>query len=88
MDGEWLTLESHDVSIRVNLWGPFFWTVSREVLRSVHGPVIRTDHGTYAVRYAGIGVTNQAAQYYALNKATNFAEGRTAKELHLLPSIN
>lgn len=88
MDGEWLSLKSHDVSIRVKLWGPFFWTVSREVLRSVHGPVIRTDHGTYAVRYAGMGVTNQAAQYYALNKATNFAEWRAAMEMHLLPSIN
>lgn len=88
MDGEWLPLTSHDASIRVKLWGPFFWTVTREVLRSVHGPVLRTDHGTYGVRYAGMGETNQAAQYYALNKATNFEEWRAAMEMHLLPSIN
>lgn len=88
MDGKWLSLENHEVAIRVKLWGPFFWTVNREVLRSVHGPVMRTDHGTYAVRYAGMGETNQAAQYYALNKATNFAEWRAAMNMHLLPSIN
>ena len=55
LDGKWQTLESRIITIKVKLLGFIPWTVKREALRSVHGPVLRTDHGTYAIRYAGMG---------------------------------
>ena len=57
LDGEWLMLESEEIKIDVLIWGFIPWSVKETVYRSVHGPVMKTDHGTYAVRYAGMGRT-------------------------------
>ncbi|MEO8115089.1 MAG: acylase [Phenylobacterium sp.] len=88
LDGAWKTLEKRTVSIKVKRPDGGFDTVSREVLRSVHGPAMRTDHGTFAIRYAGQDEIRQAEQYYRLDKARNLAEWRQAMSLGVLPSIN
>jgi penicillin amidase/acyl-homoserine-lactone acylase len=88
LDGEWRDLEKTVATIRVDLWGPFWWTVEREVLRSEHGPVLRTQSGVFAVRYAGMGEMAQVEQYYALDKARNLGEWIEAMKLQALPSIN
>lgn len=88
LDGNWRDFEKSTAEIRVNLWGPFWWTVEREVLRSDHGPVLETPNGFFAVRYAGIGEIRQVEQYYALDKATGFGEWIEAMKLQALPSIN
>ncbi|MDZ4198270.1 MAG: penicillin acylase family protein, partial [Kiritimatiellia bacterium] len=88
LDGEWREFEKSTARIRVDLWGPFWWTVGREVLRSEHGPVLKTEKGAFAVRYAGIGEIRQVEQYYALDKATQLGEWIEAMKLQALPSIN
>jgi penicillin amidase/acyl-homoserine-lactone acylase len=88
LDGTWRDFEKSTAEIRVDLWGPFWWTVEREVLRSEHGPVLETPNGFFAVRYAGIGEIRQVEQYYALDKATRFGEWIEAMKLQALPSIN
>ena len=88
LDGEWQDFERHEVDIKVKLWGPFWWTVSREVLRSAHGPVVRTDGGAYALRYAGMNEIRQVEQYYRLNRAASLAEWQSAMAIQALPSIN
>jgi len=88
LDGEWKALERREIDITVKLWGRLRWTVKREVLRSAHGPVLRQGHGTYALRYAGMGEMRQVEQYYRMNKATNFDEWREAMRMLALPSIN
>ena len=88
LDDEWRDFEKGTAEIRVDLWGPFWWTVEREVLRSAHGPVLKTPNGYFAVRYAGIGEIRQVEQYYALDKATNLGEWIEAMKLQALPSIN
>jgi penicillin amidase/acyl-homoserine-lactone acylase len=50
--------------------------------------VIRRDHGTYAVRYAGMDEIRQLEQYYRLGKARSFEEWRAAMAMQALPSIN
>ena len=69
-----MTFEKTSVDLKVRLWGPFWWTVSRDVEYSEHGPVIRQDHGTYAVRYAGMGEVGNIDQRLAMNKAENLDE--------------
>lgn len=88
LDGRWRDFERSEAKLRVKLWGPFRWTVKRPVLRSVHGPVLETKSGLYALRYAGIGESRQPLQYWRLNRATNLQEWQAAMALQALPSIN
>lgn len=88
LDGKWRTFEKSDAALTVKLLGPLRWTVHREVLYSAHGPVLKTDHGVFAIRYAGMGEIRQALQYYRLDKARDLAEWKDAMRLQALPSIN
>jgi penicillin amidase/acyl-homoserine-lactone acylase len=88
LDGKWRDFERSDAAIRVKLFGPFIWTFHRDVLFSAQGPVLETDHGVYAIRYAGMGEYRQALQYYRLDKARNLAEWKDAMRIGALPSIN
>jgi penicillin amidase/acyl-homoserine-lactone acylase len=88
LDGEWRTLESREITIDVKLMGFLPWSVTEEVLRSEHGPALRTDHGTYAVRYAGMGEMRQVEQWLAMSKAQNLAEWRDAMRIHSFASFN
>jgi penicillin amidase/acyl-homoserine-lactone acylase len=88
LDGQWKDFEKGDAAIRVKIWGPLIWTVHRPLLWSVQGPVFKTDHGMFAVRYAGMGEVRQSLQYYRLNKAATRDEWLAAMRLQALPSIN
>ena len=87
-DGQWRDLEVRQADITVKLLGRLRWTVQREVLWSVYGPVIRQEHGTYAVRYAGMGQAGIFEQLYRMNKARNFQEWQNAMRLLALPTFN
>jgi len=88
LDGRWKAFERSEARLRVRLWGPFHWTVKKPVLRSVHGPVLETKSGLYAIRYAGMGEARQPLQYWRLNKAASRDEWTAAMALQALPSIN
>ena len=88
VDGEWLELESFDIPIKVLLWGWLPWTVKEKGYRSIHGPVMKTDHGTYALRYAGMDEIRQVEQWLAMSAATSFAEWREAMALQHIASFN
>lgn len=88
LDGVWRNFEIGDAAIRVKLLGPLIWTFHQPLLHSAHGPVFRTDHGVFAVRYAGMGDINQSVQYFRENKAENLAQWRAAVNMNALPSLN
>ncbi len=88
LDGEWRAFEKSVATFRVKVFGPILWTVKRDMLWSVHGPVLETDHGTFAISYAGQGELRQPNQYLAMNKARNLIEWRAAMAMQALPSIN
>jgi acyl-homoserine-lactone acylase len=87
-DGSWRTLETRLAPIDVKLLGPLHWTFRREVLWSVHGPVLRTAHGTYAIRFAGLGDAGQVEAWYRMNKAGSFAEWEAALRPGAIPMMN
>jgi acyl-homoserine-lactone acylase len=87
-DGQWLELEVRRAPIKVKLLGRLAWTFNQEVLWSVYGPVIRRDHGTYAVRYAGMGRVDIFQQLYLMNKAKDFQEWQAAVRSGALPTFN
>ena len=88
LDGKWRDFESKDAAIRVKIFGPLIWTVHRPVLFAAQGPVFKTDHGVFAVRYAGMGEVRQVTQYYRIDKARDLGEWKQAMRLQALPSIN
>ena len=88
LDGKWRDFESKDAAIRVKIFGPLIWTVHRPVLFAAQGPVFKTDHGVFAVRYAGMGEVRQVTQYYRIDKARTLDEWKQAMRLQALPSIN
>jgi acyl-homoserine-lactone acylase len=87
-DGAWKDLEVRQARIRVKLLGPLHWTVAREVLHSVHGPVMRGPEGTFAIRFAGYGELRTVEQWYRMNKARNLEEWRAAMRLQAIPMFN
>lgn len=88
LDGHWRDLEVKDVELKLRLWGFIPWTVTRQSLRSVHGPVLRTDHGTYAVRYAGMDELRQVEQWYRMNLAQDFLDWKEAMRMMSFASFN
>ena len=88
LDGQWRDFEKSDAKIRVKIWGPLVWPAHREVVYAAQGPVLKTDHGVFAIRYAGMNEVRQPLQYYRLNKAVTLAEWRAAMALQSLPSLN
>ena len=87
-DGAWRDLEVRKAPLYVKLIGNLVWPVQQEFLWSVYGPVVRQDHGTYAIRYAGYGRVDIFQQLYQMNKATNFDEWRAALANGGLPMFN
>ncbi|MDE3116324.1 MAG: penicillin acylase family protein, partial [Pseudomonadota bacterium] len=88
LDGAWHDFRIEQAAIRVKLWGPVVWTAYRPVYFAAQGPVMQTDHGSFAIRYAGMGEVRQALQYYRLDKAQNLDQWRAAMAMGALPSIN
>ena len=88
LDGAWQTLEQFDIPIKVRLWGWLPWTVKEKGYRSVHGPVMKTEHGTYALRYAGIDEIRQVEQWLAMSAARSFQEWQDAIALQHIASFN
>ncbi len=87
LDGEWLPLEKKSVRLPVRI-GPVTLPVWQTVYRSKHGPVIRNQNGTFAIRYAGIDDLGQLDAYYRLNKAKNLAEWTEIMARMDVPSTN
>lgn len=87
LDGQWRDLESRWVTLPVKM-GPLILPIRREVLRSVHGPVIRNKDGAFAIRYGGIGQLGQLDAYYRLNKAKSFDEWQGQLARLAIPSTN
>jgi acyl-homoserine-lactone acylase len=88
LDGDWAELEVKDADILVKLFGPIRWIFSEPLYFSAHGPVLKLEHGAFALRWAGMGEMRTLEQYLALNKATNQAEFETALAIGSQPSIN
>lgn len=87
-DGGWKDFEVATSTFRVKLLGPFSWPIEREVLWSVHGPVLESSHGTYAFRHPGLGEIRQVEQWYQMNKAKDQDAWLDAMSINAISSLN
>ncbi len=88
LDGEWETFEVRHAQLLVKLVGPLRWTFNQEIKVSRHGPVMETEQGAYAVRWAGMNNVKTLEFMFATNKARNQSEFEQALKLNAMPSIN
>lgn len=87
-DGEWRTLEKRKIKLRVKLFGFFRINAKRKVYESVYGPTIKTDHGTYAIRYGGQDKAGALDQWFHMSLAENKTAWDAAMSSHELPMFN
>jgi len=87
-DGEWLDLSIEKIKIKVKIFGLFYWKVKRNLYNSILGPVLKTDHGTYAIRYASMGDVRLVEQWYRMNRSRNLSEFKEAMSIHAIPMFN
>jgi len=86
--GQSRALEQGDAVLELDL-GLFTLPIHKATYRSVQGPVLKTSHGFYAIRWAGMGLGLRAAeQWFRMNKAKNFAEWKSAMRMQGLPMFN
>ncbi len=86
VDGNWLPLEKR--KIKLNIKGiPF--PIYKTVYQSIYGPTVATPKGEYfSMRLPALMDAGALQQWYAMNKATNFTEFKTALEQNHLPMFN
>ncbi|GGO04359.1 penicillin amidase [Iodidimonas muriae] len=87
-DGEWRALERDTAHLQVRLWGPFSWTFKEPLYRSVHGPVLKTPKGVFAIAFAGEGDVRAVEQWYRMNKAESLTGWMDAMAMMAVPSLN
>ena len=87
-DGSWKDLSIEEIKLKIKIFGPIKWTVKRKIYRSIHGPVLKQEHGTYAIRYSGINEMRTLEQFYRMNKSQNIEEFKKAMNMQALPMYN
>lgn len=86
--GAWRRLDRRTATIRVGLLGRLRWPLERELLWSVHGPVVRGPRGTFALRVAGLGDVRPLEQWYRMNRAQDREQWLAALRDGGLPMFN
>jgi acyl-homoserine-lactone acylase len=84
----WKTLEQGTADINVKLLGPLRWTFGEDLFWSVHGPVLKRPHGTYAIRYAGAGEFRQVEHWLGLQKMASLDDWNALWSRQGIPSLN
>ena len=87
-DGEWLDLEQYNVDIGIKGIGHLGISHSEPAFWSIHGPVIKGEYATYAIRYSWEDNIKIIEQWYKMNKATNFDEWMNAMGMMSIPMFN
>jgi acyl-homoserine-lactone acylase len=88
LDDQWLPLEEKQAPIAIDT-GFFVFTAHKPVYWSKHGPVMKTDQGAWAIRYAGIGRALRAGeQWFRMNKAKDLVEWKQAMSMQGIPMFN
>lgn len=88
LDGEYVPFERSTARMLVHLWGPFAFQVTRPIERTVHGTVLRTERGVYALRHATQGDMRGVEQTYRMMQARSITEFETAMEMLAMGNTN
>ena len=87
-DGEWLRLKKKRYWSWMKIASIIKIPIRKTIYESVYGPTFETDQGFFSWRYAASKHVNMGEQWFAMNKATNLEEFKTALEMQEIVSTN
>ncbi|MFM1820560.1 MAG: hypothetical protein RLZZ402_919 [Bacteroidota bacterium] len=86
VDGEWLPLTKRKIKLQIK-GIPF--SVSKMAYESIYGPTVKSPKGEYfSIRLPSLMDAGALQQWYAMNRATNFNEFKSALNQNHLPMFN
>jgi acyl-homoserine-lactone acylase len=88
VDGEWLELEEETVWLRVKLWDLVTIPFPKKIWKSIYGPTLVTEQGTFSIRLGALERIGAPEQWWRMNKSRNFKEFTEAMSLMELTSFN
>lgn len=88
VDEEWLELEERTIWLKVKLWNFITLPVPKKVWKSIYGPTLVTENGTFSIKLGALDRIGAPEQWWRMNKAQNFSEWKAAMESVQLTSFN
>lgn len=88
VDGEWLELEEETVWLRVTLWDLITIPFPKKIWKSIYGPTLVTEQGTFSIRLGALERIGAPEQWWRMNKSRNFKEFSEAMSRMELTSFN
>ncbi len=88
VDGEWMELEEKTIWLKVKLLDLITIPVPKKVWKSIYGPTLVTEQGTYAIRFGALERIGAPEQWWRMNKANNFTEWKSAMNSMQLSNFN
>jgi len=86
-DNEWKTFTSRKAKLKIKLGGVKLG-LTKKILSCEYGPVFKTKHGWYAVKFPGAMDIRSNEQWYRMNKAKNYGEFEQALRMEAIPLFN
>lgn len=86
-DGVWRNFTKRKIKLRVKL-GFIKLGIKRTILETEFGPVFKTKHGWYSLRFPGYKDIRAGEQWYRMNKAQSLADFERALKMEALPLFN
>lgn len=87
-DGKWLKLEEDDAKLKVKVKVLGVVNAKKKIYWSIHGPVVKSKSGYYAIRGFSYNTLGAAEQWYKMCKANSFTQFKKVLEMQQLPSMN
>ena len=88
VDGHWLELEERTIWLKVKLWDLITIPVPKKVWKSIYGPTLVTELGTFSIRFGALDQVGAPEQWWRMNKAKNFTEWKSAMNSMQLSNFN
>lgn len=86
-DGKWLPFATRKAKLKVKLGG-IKLGVTKKLYYSEQGPVFKSKHGYYAIRFPSYRDLRAAEQWYRMNKARNWGEFEKAIRMEAVAQFN
>lgn len=86
-DSDWKSFRVRKAKLKIKL-GPVKLPVTKKLYDCEYGPVFKTRHGMYALRYPAYMDIRAGEQWFRMNKARNRAEFEQALKMEAIPMFN
>ncbi|HWB64761.1 MAG TPA: penicillin acylase family protein, partial [Chitinophagales bacterium] len=86
-DGQWKKFTQRTAHLKIRI-GKLVLPVSKKLFNCEYGPVFKTRHGWYALRFPGYMDIRAGEQWYRMDKAANWQQFDKAIHMQAIPLFN